>query len=437
MMNRLRANLLKLAVPALVFVVALVVLGVVNRSSTPAASPTGGSPVISPGQSTPEQIKALQDAVREAPDDAGSYALLGDAFLQRARETADPSWYAKSEDAFGQALRRDPRDLTAVNGLGTLALARHDFPAALEHARRARRLEPGLVRPYAALVDALVELGRYEEAGRELQRMIDLKPTLASYARVSYFRELHGDLRGAVEAMSLAVSAGSGTPENSAYVQTLLGNLELNRGRQAPARLAYRTALERLPGYVPAEAGLARVDAARGRLDAAIRRYRPLVNRLPLPEYAIALGEAELAAGRIAEGRRDLELVRAEERLLSASGVNTDVEIALFEADHGRAARGVRVGRRAWGAAPSVRSADALGWALTSAGRAEEGLMWGRRALKLGWRDPVVLYHAGMSASETGRREAARRYLEQSLELNPTFSPYHSPRARRALARVS
>ncbi len=30
--------------------------------------------------------------------------------------------------------------------------------------------------------------------------------------------------------MSLAVSAGGGTPENVAYVQSLLGDLELKRG---------------------------------------------------------------------------------------------------------------------------------------------------------------------------------------------------------------
>ena len=38
--------------------------------------------------------------------------------------------------------------------------------------------------------------------------MIDRRPNLAGYARVSYVRELRGDLPGAVEAMRLAVAAG-------------------------------------------------------------------------------------------------------------------------------------------------------------------------------------------------------------------------------------
>ena len=190
-----------------------------------------------------------------------------------------------------------------------------------------------------------------------------LKPNLAAYARVSYFRELTGDLGGALQAMRLAVSSAAGG-ESLAYVQTLTGGLELTRGNPAAAEGAYRAALAASPGYSPALAGLARVDAARGDLGAAIDGYREVVERLPLPEYAIALAEAELAAGRDAAAARDLALVQVEARLLQDSGVNVDVELALFEADHGDPARAVELARAAWRAAPGVRSADALSWAL-------------------------------------------------------------------------
>lgn len=426
-----------IAVPVAVFLVALAVLGLVNRSPGEAPPTDSARAQIPRGASTEERIRALQEAVRGGSDDAGTYAQLGDAYLQRARETADPSFYSRADGAYREALRRDERDLAAVTGLGTLALARHDFRAGLRRAEEARRLEPALVRSYAVLVDSRIELGQYDEAGRDLQRMVDLKPNLASYARVSYFRELHGDLSGAVEAMDLAAAAGGDAPENVAYVQALLGGLEFNRGRLAAAEDAYRTALRSVPGYVPAAAGLARLDASKGRFGPAIAAYRELVGRLPLPEYAIALGEAELAAGREREGRGDLELVSAEERLLRGAGVNTDVEIAIFEADHGSPDRAVELARRAWEAAPSVRSADALGWALTSAGRAAEGLAFARRALALGSKDPTFLYHAGMSAAEAGRDEAARRWLTGALALNERFSPYHAPRARRALEALS
>lgn len=233
--------------------------------------------------------------------------------------------------------------------------------------------------------------------------------------------------------MQYAVSAGGDAPENVAYVQALLGDIQFVRGRVGEAAAAYRLALTRVPGYPPASAGLAQVEGAQGKYAPAISRLRDVVARLPLPQYIVALGETELAAGRRAQATRDLALVGAEEQLLRANGVNTDVDLALFEANHGSPARAVTLGRRAWAQAPSVRSADALGWALTRAGRPAQGLHWARRALELGSRDPSFLYHAGMSALALGARATARGYLGRSLALNPRFSPFYAPLARRAL----
>ena len=89
--------------------------------------------------------------------------------------------------------------------------------------------------------------------------------------------------------------------------------------------------------------------------------------------------------------------------------------------------------RRAWAGAPSVRSADALGWAHTRAGDPVAGVRWAHRALRLGSRDPMFLYHAGMAARAAGERSLARRWLTSALAANPRFSPLYAPRAARAL----
>jgi tetratricopeptide (TPR) repeat protein len=438
-MTLARPNLFKLLAVGATFVAALCAFALITRSGDGAArsgfATSGDLP--RPGASTDERIRGYQAAVRAQPGDAGLRAALAGAYLQKVRETGDPGFYARADAVLRRARALAPGDYRVLTTSGTLALARHDFSGGLAYGLAARRANPDSDAPYPVIVDGLVELGRYAQAGRELQRFVDAKPTLASYSRVSYFRELHGDLDGAAEAMALAVSAGGDTAENAAYVQTLLGSLEFDRGRLGPARQAFRLALARFPGYVPAAAGLARVEAADGRTGAAIRRYRDVVARLPLPEYVVALGETELAAGRAVQARRDLGLVGAEERLLQANGVNTDVDLALFEANHGSHARAVALARRAWSDAPSVRSADALGWALTAAGRPRDGLAWARRALGLGSRDAGFNYHAGMSARAAGDRGAARRYLRAALVGNPRFSPLYAPRARRALERMS
>jgi hypothetical protein len=197
----------------------------------------------------------------------------------------------------------------------------------------------------------------------------------------------------------------------------------------AAARHAYDAALAALPAYAPAAAGRARVAAVEGDLRGAIARWRRVVARLPLPEYVIALGETELAAGRVAAGRRDLRLVHVQERLLAAAGVNTDVELALFEADHGSRARAVRLARSAWANAPSVRSADALGWALARAGHRRAGLRWAHRALRLGSLDPLFRYHAGVI--EGGG--AGGRDLRLALAHGLAAQPLLAARAREAL----
>jgi Flp pilus assembly protein TadD len=81
-----------------------------------------------------------------------------------------------------------------------------------------------------------------------------------------------------------------------------------------------------------------------------------------------------------------------------------------------------------------VRSADALGWALTRAGSPGEGLAYAERALRLGSRDPLFLYHAGIAARAAGEVELARDHLSRALATNPRFSALHAPRARAALA---
>jgi tetratricopeptide (TPR) repeat protein len=390
-----------------------------------AARPTAG---------TDGEIARLQAAVRAAPGNPQRETKLADAYLQKVRETGDVGFYARADGLLRRAAVRAPRDAGVLISQGTLALARHDFAGALELGRRAQAAAPDSRTADPVVVDALVELGRYGAAERALQAMVDAKPNLASYARVSYFRELHGDLDGAVAAMQRAIAAGGPVRENVAYVQSLLGHLELARGNEGAAHHAFRAAALAVPGYVPAAVGFARLDAARGDLPGAIARWRRIVERLPLPEYVVGLGEAELAAGRRADARRDLALVGAEQTLLASAGVNTDVELALYEADHGDRTRGVELARRAWASAPSVRSADALGWALTRAGRPEAGLRWAHWALRLGSLDAGLRLHAGLSALALGRRGEGRRDLRLALAHGlAAASPWQAQQARRAL----
>jgi tetratricopeptide (TPR) repeat protein len=413
----------RLLAPLAVFAAVLAAMVALNGGATsPPALSAGGAAGGDLGRASGDPLADAQAAVRAAPASASAYASLGGAYLERARETGDPGFYSRADRALDAALRRDPSSLAALVGAGTLAGLRHDFSDQLRLGREASSVAPELARPLTVIADAQVELGRYSAARRTVQRLVDLKPSLPAYARASYYRELHGDLYGAVEAMRFAVSAG-GSPESAAYVETLLGDLELTRGRIAAARTAYRMAVRDLPDFPQALTGLARIDAARGRLHLAAARLRRSTNELPLTTALTLLAEVEGAIGQKRAATADLAAARVQHGLLGRNGTLPDAEAVLFEANHGSPRRAVSLGRRVWRAAPSIRSADALGWALTRAGHPRDGLVWARRALRTGSRDPLFRLHAGLAARRAGRVRAAGRYLTTASKGRAALSP--------------
>ena len=150
---------------------------------------------------------------------------------------------------------------------------------------------------YGVIGDAQVELGRYQDAFATFQTMVDTRPGVASYARVSYARELMGDVPGAIQAMEAARDI-AGTPADAAWASYQLGELYFNQGDLAAAEHAYARGVETDANYVPPFAGLAKVAWARGHLQEAIDGYTDVVARFPSPEYVIALGDLYAADGQ-------------------------------------------------------------------------------------------------------------------------------------------
>jgi tetratricopeptide (TPR) repeat protein len=406
-----------------------------DRGPAPAPDAAAGQLVagFAPGD-TAAYASQLEARVAADPKDVQSLVLLGLAYQQRARETGDPSFYPRSGAALMRAARRAPQNALAATGLAALAASRHRFERARALAERAMRLAPESAGPLGVLGDALVELGRYREAFAVFDRMAALKPSLASYSRVSYGRELLGDREGALAAMRLAVAAGVGTVEPLAWTLVQLGNLYFDKGRLGSAARAYREALAHLPGYVHAEAGLARIAAARGRYPEAIRLYGRAVERLPLPQYEGALGDVLRLAGREDDAARAFGAVDAIQKLLQANGVRTDLETALFDLDHGRRpAEALARARLAYAERKSIDAEDVLGWALFQNSRCGEARAHSIRALRLGTLDALKLFHRGMIERCLGHDSASRVFLRRVLAVNPHFSLVYAPVARKAL----
>ena len=438
-MNKRR---LALAVTTVALAATAILLGGALRGGSSAATPLPAAAEASgeslqtgftPGD-TAGLVARLQAALRVNPRDTRSLDLLGLAYQQRARETGDPTYYTKSEGVLREALAYSPRALLATSGLGSLALSRHRFREALVLGRRARAISPTTARNYGVIGDALAELGRYDAAFRAFDRMAEMRPGLASYARVSHARELIGDVPGAIQAMQLAVDAATGQGEPEAWSRVQLGKIYWSVGRLTPAEAEFRTALRVFPNYPYALDALARVEAARGNARQAIALEQEAVDVQPLPQYVAQLGDLYYSGGQLRLARRQYALIGVIERLLVANGVKTDLETALFDVDHRlRLRHALALARKARAERPSIDGDDVLAWALGRSGHCGEALPYSQRALRLGTRDALKLFHRGMIERCLGHGPAGKAFLRRALRLNPHFSILWAPVARRAL----
>ena len=279
-------------------------------------------------------IASLESKVEAQPDDWKALAALGIAYVQRARITSDPSTYPLAQVVLSRSLKLHPAgNAAALLGLGTLAAARHHFTDALRWGRRAVKAAPYDADVYGLVGDAQLELGRYGAAFGSFQRMIDIRPNLASYARVSYALELRGNVDGAIAAMRAAYDVAA-RPADTAWAAAHIAKIHFGAGRIDEAEKWFRRARAADPGSMDAEAGLALIAWASGDLEKAIAGYERLASRYPSPEHVAVLGDLYAAPGDREAAAAQYELVRAEARLFRANGVDTDLEIALFEADH-------------------------------------------------------------------------------------------------------
>ena len=174
--------------------------------------------------------------------------------------------------------------------------------------------------------------------------------------------------------MKLAVDAATDTAEPTAWTHVQLGKLYFNHGRYADAVREYRLANFAFPSYAYGLDALAQAEAALGNYRRAIVLERQAVDLIPLPQYAAALGDLYRVTGHPGSAQRQYALIGAIERLLRANGVKTDLEIALFDVDHGIALRhALELARIGQHDRPSIDGDDVLGWALARNGQCARG----------------------------------------------------------------
>jgi tetratricopeptide (TPR) repeat protein len=421
----MRRTLIRLGLAAALAAGLLTVAAVVVRPDAPApAAQAAAAPP--PVDRLAQRIERAQQQLRDVPGDWPAWAALGAAYLEQARITADPGLYPKAEEAARRSLELRPDD----NGdglvvLGALANARHDFADARDRAREALAVNDHDADAYGVLADALTQLGDAPGATEAVQRMLDLRPGLAAYARASYDLELRGQVTEAETLMRQALY-NAVDPHDVAFCRTQLGDLAFGRGDLAAAEALYAAALVADPTAFGAQHGMARV---RGDLAG----YGELVARVPATSTLLEYAALLRLAGRQTESDQQVALASAAEQLFAANGGSDGLAAAELALAQGRPEDAVTAARAEWKLRQHPDVADTLAWALHSAGRDAEALPYAQRAVAGGSRSAVHAYHLGMIQLGLGQHAAARTELARALDTNPHFSPVDAPLARRAL----
>ena len=384
----------RLAVGCAAALVLLIGGGVAGLHATgrhPAA--TGDTPVAPRPDGA---IELAQQRLRLVPGDYPTWAALGSAYLERARVTADPSWYPKAEGALRRSLELHGTDnAAAVTGLGALANARHDFAGAAGWARQALAIDPYSADAYGVLTDALTQLGDAPGATDAVQHMLDLRPGLAALTRASYDLEQHGRTTEAESLMTQALRAAN-DPSDAAFCRYQLGELAWQDGRLADADAQYAAGQAADPGYLPLREGRAKVAAAAGQTDAALAGYAELTRVYPSPAYFLEYAELLRSTGRAAQAEEQVTLAAAAQQLFTANGGTDDLTASAVALAQGRPADAVLLASREWQRRHFADVADALAWALHADGQDAAALDYARRAGALGAHNTRYAFHLGM-----------------------------------------
>ena len=392
---------------------------------------------------TKSAIEDLLAKLRTNPNDQKSRLLLAQAYMQEGRVTGNHPYYdGAAVELLEQVLRADPENFEALCCKASLSLTQHHFAQGLGLAEQAQQLNPNSGFVYGLLTDAHVELGHYDEAVKMADKMNALRPDLPAYARVSYLREIYGDMPGAIQAMEMAVKAGYIGLEQTEWTRVALAHLHEVSGDTTKARQYYQMALYARPGYAYALAGLGRMAAARRDYARAIGLYQQA--RITVKDYAFADELTDLyrqnnqpdeankmakeSIGMLADAAQDAD---SNEQL----GHYADRELAYAYLKTNELDKAMEHAKIEYDRRPdNIDVNETMAWVLYKRGQYAEAQKYMQVARRTGSRNPVLLCRAGLILSKTGKMAEGQALVENALKTAPYLNPEVEAEGKKLLA---
>jgi tetratricopeptide (TPR) repeat protein len=381
-----------------------------------------------------EEWKAVQkkagvllDALKQEPNDLNASLKLAALYIQEARETGNYMYYDRAAmKSVNTILKIDSLNFNALVYKSLLFLSQHHFAEGLAAAQKAQAVNPNNAYVYGLMVDGYVEMGNYDSAVVNADRMVSIRPDLTSYSRVSYLREIFGNYKSSIEAMKMAAEAGGQGDEHTEWTRTQLGNLYEKTGDYKTAEVLYNTSLSMRPDYPYALAGLARVAVAANDTKKAIELYEKadaLINDNSMKEELVDLYRQsaqnkkadELANAIIEDLSKDAQAGDKDETI----GHYADRELAYAYLKVNNTEKALEHALLEYNRRPdNIDVNETVAWVYYQKGEYNKALPYIKTALKTNSKNPVLLSRAGMIFLKSGEKEMAKTMLQEASVTN-------------------
>lgn len=383
------------------------------------------------------QIAVWQTAL--AADSVSAIALgqLAGLYLQRARESGDESGFTTAEEYARRSVAlRESRNGGSFVTLASSLLAQHRFLEADSIVTRLVELEPDIPQYRSMHGEIRLELGDYVAARAAFESLYPARTHLSIAPRLARWMEISGQSVAArkllYQALRDAKLRRDIPREQLAWFHLRVGDIELRQGRLRGARRAFEDGLDVEPGDYRLLAAMSRLEAAAGSPRKAIEfGERAMAIKLD-PATLGTIGDAYASVGDTAQAK---DYFRTMEVAVAGQPGGLHRAWSLFLLDHDRRVDEVLAGateelmtRR------DIYAWDLLAWSLHKSGRNLEARKAMNSALRLGTRDAMLFYHAGVIDHALGDYTSASGWLSKAMETNPRFHPEQQTHARALLS---
>jgi tetratricopeptide (TPR) repeat protein len=372
---------------------------------------------------TKTKVAELNKKLESNPNDIKTRLQIATIYLSEARITGEhPYYYPAVLKILDGILYLDPNNFEATTYKASVKMSQHQFAEAKVLAEKAQKINPANAYVYGVLVDANVELGNYEEAVKMSDKMQQLKPSLESYSRASYLREIYGDFKGSIEAMKMAVQAGLPGSEPFCWSKNTLGQLYQTTGQMQAAKQQYDDILVVRPSYAFAGRGQAQVLKDAKQYDKALEILEKSAK--VMPEFSF---HEEMADIYMLQGDKEKALKKYEEvaKMLdedAQSGHAVDLELCKLYTKTGQFDLAMKYGMIEFKKRPkNIDVNHAVATVYSNQKNYKKAQEHISVALRTGSQNPELLQEAAKIELALGNNTEGNRLIAQAKKANPKF----------------